>query len=101
MLHIDAARAKTLTDSDVIERWLQLFNPPPLIQRHLETPLTDNAELEVVKQLITLWRIRLCDLSWFMRELNEHIARLANAEDHCTALVTRSGGLRPAVWHHA
>jgi REP element-mobilizing transposase RayT len=84
VLHIDAERASKLSDTEVIERWLTLFNPPPLIQRHLQSPLADKAELEVVQQLIELWRNRLCNLSWFMRELNEFIARLANTEDHCT-----------------
>ncbi|MFM2485193.1 hypothetical protein ABUE30_08975 [Celerinatantimonas yamalensis] len=30
------------------------------------------------------WRERLADLSWFMRALNESIAREANFEDRCT-----------------
>jgi hypothetical protein len=33
---------------------------------------------------VARWRARLCDLSWFMRCLNESIARRANAEDNCT-----------------
>ncbi len=84
VLHIDADRASRLTDSEVIERWLTLFSPPPLIQRHLQSPLTDKAELAHINKLIETWRNRLCNLSWYMRELNEYIARLANAEDKCT-----------------
>ena len=31
-----------------------------------------------------MWRKRLYDISWFMKNLNESIARVANKEDKCT-----------------
>ena len=36
------------------------------------------------EEVITDYHERLMDISWFMRCLNEHIARKANAEDKCT-----------------
>jgi len=37
----------------------------------------------VVAEIIATWRSRLMDISWFMRCLNESIAREANKEDNC------------------
>ena len=84
VVNIDAERASELSDADMIERWLNLFKAPPLLLRHMVEPLTNQAELDVVNELVQKWRSRLCDISWYMRTLNEHIARKANAEDHCT-----------------
>ena len=39
--------------------------------------------MATVASFITEWRRRLADLSWYMRSLNEKIARMANAEDEC------------------
>ena len=39
------------------------------------------SELFMVDELATVYRERLSDLSWFMKNLNEYIARKANKED--------------------
>ncbi len=40
--------------------------------------------LLLVTELVQEWRSRLTDLGWFMRCLNESLARQANKEDNCT-----------------
>jgi hypothetical protein len=38
----------------------------------------------LLKFVVTIYRQRLYDISWLMRNLNEYIAREANKEDKCT-----------------
>jgi putative transposase len=82
VLHVDAARARTWTQHEVVERWNRLFRIPELMQRWRQG-LADAAECESVRIVVERWRERLRDISWFMRALNEHLARRANAEDNC------------------
>ena len=42
------------------------------------------AEIATVTAIAEVYRHRLYDISWFMRLLNEYIARQANKEDDCT-----------------
>ncbi len=72
------------TDQDVLNRWLTLHKGPPLIQRYCRGDVLDQVTRDTVSQTIEIWRKRLQDLSWFMKCLNEPIARMANAEDNCT-----------------
>jgi hypothetical protein len=70
----------------VLRRWTQLFTGPLLVQRYLSEARSQMGEGECAKvqELAERYRQRLHDLSWFMRVLNESVARQANAEDGCT-----------------
>jgi hypothetical protein len=54
-----------------------------LIERFLKGKADTQAERDKVAELAAQWRGRLKDLSWFMRCLNEQIARQANKEGAC------------------
>ena len=68
-----------LDDTEVARRWLTLY--PPKDIEHLDALV---AALAADTERITVLRDRLGDLSWYMRCLNEPIARRANREDDCT-----------------
>lgn len=55
-----------------------------LFRSESERHKLSDAELNQVASLVGIYRQRLSDLSWYMRVLNETIARKANAEDNCT-----------------
>lgn len=84
VLRIDSHQARYWSDTEVINRWLELCKGPDIIHRHRAEPLTSEAEMEVVNSIIQQWRERLSSISWFMKCLNEYIARKANREDRCT-----------------
>ena len=44
----------------------------------------EKAALDLLAKQVSDWRSRLTNISWFMRVLNEKIARMANKEDECT-----------------
>jgi len=84
VLHINADKANAWTDTEVIQRWHALYAGNFLSHEYLAGKDLYDAQLKVVSELVTEWRERLMSISWFMRALNEDIARQANAEDVCT-----------------
>lgn len=84
VVNIVGENVKALPINAVIDRWCRLYRGPEVVQRYRRGDVLTPAEQEDALVTVEGWRARLSDLSWFMRCLNEHIARRANAEDNCT-----------------
>ena len=84
VLFIDAKKANRLSDKAILIRWHKLFKGTLLTQRFLKNDTLSDAELDTVTSITNVYRQRLQSISWFMRTLNEDIARRANKEDNCT-----------------
>lgn len=82
VLYVDPGVARGWSDEDVALRWAR-------VSRSLEAVSEDEIRMRAAAILrrpdrVETLRQRLSSLSWFMRYLNECIARAANAEDRCT-----------------
>ena len=96
VVRINSEQVPEWSDEEVARRWMQVFTGPVLMHQYIGNADLTGSEHKQVAELIATWRERLCDLSWFMRCINEPIpkalaalagqalARIANAEDHCT-----------------
>jgi hypothetical protein len=84
VLKLCPEQATDWSNKEVCQRWLQLFQGSLIMQMHLAGKPLNRAQLATVKATIQVWHKRLTDLGWFMKCLNEPIARMANKEDACT-----------------
>lgn len=85
VLHVTKAKAYDWSMDEVFLRWRSFYKCPSVVQRYLEEPeALSEAEQTLVFTYAGEYRERLCSVSWFMRLLNEYIARRANKEDKCT-----------------
>ncbi len=74
VLYVDLEKAKSWSADEIVSRWKSLFKNVPDIEMLHE---------EVASKLIEQYREQLTDISWFMRCLNEYLARKANLEEGC------------------
>ena len=84
VVRINSDEIKQWSDEEVASRWMQIFSGPLLMHQYLMNSSLTEVDLHTVADLFATWRARLGDLSWFMRCINEPIARMANREDHCS-----------------
>ena len=84
LVRVDVAKAASWSVAEIFERWSLLFQVPETIKQYLAGHLVEVADIQVAEKMIEIYRERLTSISWFMRCLNENIARLANVEDKCS-----------------
>ncbi len=84
VLHVDKHESEQWSDDEVMRRWTVLFPANGAMVETLRRNNHTRAAQQQYRRTVKLWRERLRDISWFMRCLNENIARLANREDECT-----------------
>jgi REP element-mobilizing transposase RayT len=84
VLFIDEKTAKHWSTKEVIERWHQLFKGTLVTQQFSRGEEIPVYLLVSLLETVEVYRNRLMDISWFMRLLNQSIARQANQEDNCT-----------------
>ena len=84
VLHVDVDKALNWSDKQVLALWHSLYKGTLLTQQFMRDEELSQGELITLHETIARYRNRLYDISWLMRNLNEHIAREANKEDDCT-----------------
>ncbi|MGJ8648273.1 MAG: transposase [Marinomonas colpomeniae] len=84
VLHVDAEKAKSWSTLEVLQRWDALHKGTMFTQRYVRGENLPNYAVVLAETIAETYRQRLMDISWFMKELNEPIARRANFEDSCT-----------------
>ncbi|MFT4714322.1 MAG: REP element-mobilizing transposase RayT [Candidatus Azotimanducaceae bacterium] len=72
-----------LSDEEVADRWLKLCPGRKVHKRHADVQIVRKTALLNDESRLAEIRSRLSSLSWFMRFINEPLARLANKEDFC------------------
>ncbi|MCG7551786.1 transposase, partial [Pseudoalteromonas sp. Of7M-16] len=84
VVKVNSQQALSWSDNEVISRWYKLYKGSPIIDKQRNGDALSEADQQLVSELVEKWRARLFDISWFMKNLNEYIAKEANKEDNCT-----------------
>jgi REP element-mobilizing transposase RayT len=83
-LHVDRDAALAWSVDEVLGRYHRLHLGTLLTQKYVKGETLSSGERISVAETVEVYRKRLYNISWFMRDLNEYIARAANKEDDCT-----------------
>ncbi len=84
LVRVNIEKAAAWTVADIFKQWSLVFQVTDLMKQYLAGNLVIDEEIKAAERLAKMYRERLTSISWFMRCLNEHIARAANAEDKCS-----------------
>jgi hypothetical protein len=82
----------------VVRRWHRLYQGTLLSQKYQRGDALSKGELISLEEIVTIYRQRLYDISWLMRNLNEYIASEANKEDGCTGRLYSLTSMALTLW---
>lgn len=84
VVRLSPEQSNSWSVGEVLRRWCCLHKGTLLVRKYLQGESLSVAEHQTVVESANTYRDRLNSLSWFMKCLNEPIARMANREDGCT-----------------
>ncbi|MDO6560736.1 transposase [Paraglaciecola chathamensis] len=84
VLCVDKALADGWDTNEILQRYHRVHKGTLITQKFMHGDSLSQSELISLDYTVEIYRKRLYDISWFMRDLNEFIAREANKEDDCT-----------------
>jgi len=83
VVRVNESEARALQPREVIKRWLRVFRGPAWMHEFVNAGESATPH-PAMRLVIEGYRSRLMSIPWFMRCLNEPIARRANPEDGVT-----------------
>jgi REP element-mobilizing transposase RayT len=84
VVHVDKDTALSWSVDEVLRRYHKLHAGTLLTQKYVRGEVLSPGGSISFAETVEVYRARLYDISWFMRDLNEYIAREANKEDGCS-----------------
>jgi REP element-mobilizing transposase RayT len=84
VMHVDKGTALLWSVDEVLDHYHKLHKGTLLTQKYQRGDELSPGENISFTETVEIYRVRLYDISWFMRDLNEYIAREANKEEDCT-----------------
>ena len=84
VVYVDEKEALNWSVDEVLKRYHKLHRGTLLTQKFVKGEVLSPGERISFAETVKVYRSRLYNLSWFMRDLNQYIAREANKEDGCT-----------------
>ncbi len=86
VVYVDLDKAQAWSDKQVISLWHTLYKGTLITQKRMREDALSSGKEVTLQDTIKSYRSRLHNINWFMRNLNEFIAREANKEDSCTGI---------------
>jgi hypothetical protein len=84
VVFVDKDTALSWSVDEILNRYHKLREGTLLTQKHQWGEELSPGESISFAETVEIYWARLYDISWFVRDLNEYIAREANKEDACT-----------------